>query len=111
MSPESPESRKSREASKLLSPRKIAIIAAAAVVLAAGFLFLSKSGPFGSAHHSAAPAKQPSVCANEPPQFFPAKYLRDKPFPMSIDPNAKYHVVMVTSCGTLDFDLFASKSP
>ncbi len=70
-----------------------------------GFVVRSAGRP------EASPSKPPAVCADKPPALVRAKFLREQPYPMSIDPDATYDIRIVTSCGTLYGTLLPKQAP
>jgi cyclophilin family peptidyl-prolyl cis-trans isomerase len=92
-----------------MSRRAAPITLTGTVLAICALVFLAACSQGGA--DSASPSASSSACSAKPPSYVPAKYLRSKPFPMSIDTSASYQVRMATSCGVLTFDLLPGKSP
>jgi peptidyl-prolyl cis-trans isomerase B (cyclophilin B) len=92
------------------SPRTAALALVLFAIAGAGVFFLMPARS-GKVAHPVPPSKAPPLCANEAPKFMLSKYLRDKPYPMSIDPSTNYRARIATSCGTMYIDLLPGQSP
>ena len=81
-------------------------VVVAVLVVGVGAYFLTRSNP-----ESAADRPEPTVCPVKQPPVIPAKFLREKPWPMSIDTAKNYTARIATTCGTMEAKLFAKESP
>ena len=82
-------------------------VVVAVLVVGIGAYFLTRSD---SGVESEGPA-EPTVCPDQQPPVIPAKYLRDEPFKVTIDPDKSYTARIGTTCGTMEAKLFAKQSP
>jgi cyclophilin family peptidyl-prolyl cis-trans isomerase len=108
--------RRRRRRNKIITGVVAGLIAAAGLTFAV-FAFLGgdekqtaspEAGPTPSA--SAAPVDTP--CTDEVPEAADEeKEMYDKEPDMQIDQNAKYTATMQTSCGTIEIELYADKTP
>lgn len=91
-----------------------ALIAVAVVGLVIGLgmgTFLSSREEKGTERSMPEPTVVPTACEGDPPVTIPAKFTREQPYPMSIDPRERYSAQIKTSCGTLYIELDAKGAP